>query len=746
MSGAKFQYDESGTFFYFMLSFEALVIIPCTYYFYPRNTERREKRDTTVCHCDNCHIKNSRLRAHEPYRKAKERFIKLLLFIGWVLLFLTAYKVAHLQHDYVAYDPFEILQIPPDSSMGEIKKAYRRLSLVYHPDKETGDEKQFMMIAKAYAALTDDEARKNFEMYGNPDGPGATSFGIALPSWIIEKQNSVWVLGLYALVFMVALPVAVCIWWNRSVKYNGDEVLLDTTELYLFFIYKTPSMIFKRVLMVIAASMEFRKTYNSEIIERPSDNVEVPQLIKEIPNLGEKNKEKPLCFVYSIKARALLHAHLARLKLPKNTLDEDRLYIVKKTPNLIYEFVNCASQLTMLALAGRISRMPHLETMENAMKLCACVVQALGPTKNPLLQLPHISEEILHHFTTRKRNIRNIRSLACMKSDDRRAMLRSLNDDQYDDVLNVISNMPIIDVDVKSEVLDDEDSCVITAGAIVTVTASLNRRNMSSLFDKEMDEETTNTVEEKPSSTVNGNGSPKPAKPKVWEKAGKKKKGKGGNKLKKKSSNAVSKASVPAKKQQEEKVNAKASDESGGESDSESDHNSANSVSGDENEPSVEKTEKEDKDVEDKEWDIYEKRLSKKEVLESKSKKSHSVHCPFFPDNKQEFWWVYVSDKKKHSLITAPYLVTNLVSKEKIELKFTAPPRPGIYTYSVIVRSDSYLDCDVLKTIKLDVKEAKEVDLTKLQWDVSEEEEEKDEEESAVEDSDLASDIESDED
>lgn len=59
--------------------------------------------------------------------------------------------------------------------------------------------------------MTDDEARKNWEKYGNPDGPGAMSFGIALPSWIVEKENSVWVLGLYALVFMVALPVVVSI-------------------------------------------------------------------------------------------------------------------------------------------------------------------------------------------------------------------------------------------------------------------------------------------------------------------------------------------------------------------------------------------------------------------------------------------------------------------------------------------------------------------------------------------------------
>ncbi|KAH8025553.1 hypothetical protein HPB51_009508 [Rhipicephalus microplus] len=38
MAGAKFQYDESGgTFFYFLLSFLAPVVIPCTYYFWPKD-------------------------------------------------------------------------------------------------------------------------------------------------------------------------------------------------------------------------------------------------------------------------------------------------------------------------------------------------------------------------------------------------------------------------------------------------------------------------------------------------------------------------------------------------------------------------------------------------------------------------------------------------------------------------------------------------------------------------------------
>lgn len=105
--------------------------------------------------------------------------------------------------------------------------------------------------------------------------------------------------------------------------------------------------------MILGASLEFEKKHNNEIVERPSDNIEVPQLIKQLPYLGEKNQEKPLCYPYSIKARALLHAHLSRIQLNPQTLDKDRMYIVKKCPYLIQEMVSCVAQLILLAYAKR---------------------------------------------------------------------------------------------------------------------------------------------------------------------------------------------------------------------------------------------------------------------------------------------------------------------------------------------------------------------------------------------------------
>ncbi|CAF4333576.1 unnamed protein product, partial [Rotaria sordida] len=58
-----------------------------------------------------------------------------------------------------------------------------------------------------------------------------------------------------------------------------------------------------------------------------------------------------------------------------------------------------------------------------------------------------------------------------------------------------------------------------------------------------------------------------------------------------------------------------------------------------------------------------------------------------------------------------------------IEVKFSAPNIPGHYLYSVILRSDSYLDVDVMENLSLDVQAAKEVVDNHPQWDFSENDE-----------------------
>jgi molecular chaperone DnaJ len=70
-------------------------------------------------------------------------------------------------------DPYEVLGVDRDASPDDIKKAYRRLALQYHPDRNPGDrdaEERFKDISIAYEVLNNPEKRSNFDRFGTADG------------------------------------------------------------------------------------------------------------------------------------------------------------------------------------------------------------------------------------------------------------------------------------------------------------------------------------------------------------------------------------------------------------------------------------------------------------------------------------------------------------------------------------------------------------------------------------------------
>jgi len=121
-------------------------------------------------------------------------------------------------------------------------------------------------------------------------------------------------------------------------------------------------------------------------------------------------------------------------------------------------------------------------------------------------------------------------------------------------------------------------------------------------------------------------------------------------------------------------------------------------------------------------FEKFQQMQKKREKLEAKAKISHRVYCPFFPEVKQECWWLYVADRKNHSVLTAPIYICSLKDSEEIEIKFLAPKIPGLFTYTIVLRSDSYLDFDVSQNIKLEVLPAKKVE-EHPQWNFTDDEE-----------------------
>ncbi|MFZ3230140.1 MAG: DnaJ C-terminal domain-containing protein [Pseudobdellovibrio sp.] len=76
-------------------------------------------------------------------------------------------------------DFYKVLGVERSAAQDEIKKAYRKLAMQYHPDKNQGNKKseeKFKEISEAYETLSDEKKRQSYDQFGHA-GAGANPFG-----------------------------------------------------------------------------------------------------------------------------------------------------------------------------------------------------------------------------------------------------------------------------------------------------------------------------------------------------------------------------------------------------------------------------------------------------------------------------------------------------------------------------------------------------------------------------------------
>ena len=387
--------------------------------------------------------------------------------ITFVFTLIFAYLLHSVSQDgqVNSFDPFGILEIDAGADAKTIKKAYRKLSLMYHPDKNPGDraaEAKFMMVSKAYEALTDETARDNWEKFGNPDGKQSLEVSLGLPSFLLDTKNRNLVLVAYLIFMVVLIPYFVYRYYSDSSKYGEKDVMYSTYSWYHHALSENTPI--KGLPEVLAGSAEFRKRNVPQTVEQKQAVATLMQSTRAAMLKPKYNH--PVC----VMGNVLLHAHLLRktgIMLQNNMEQEmdDLKYMLRMSTSLI---------------DAMISVCKHQDALQTAMyciEFGQYMTQAMWTRDSNLLQIPHFTQEQVDHCKTGKQHTASTIAQYKALPEHQRKGLVGFSDAQKKDVTEFLKIFPDISVDVKVFTDDDDDNQVYE-GDLVTIQVSIVRNNL----------------------------------------------------------------------------------------------------------------------------------------------------------------------------------------------------------------------------------------------------------------------------
>mmetsp|Transcript_27154 Transcript_27154/g.108744 ORF Transcript_27154/g.108744 Transcript_27154/m.108744 type:complete len:759 (-) Transcript_27154:2226-4502(-) len=473
-------YDNSA-FYYFCLTMLAMYVLPASWYVgsYACRAIWPPKTQSTTSRTSVEKKKTTQLREERsPARllcTASFCGHAVLLAVGWTVLLFLVYLVAA-DSDLERFDPYRILGIDIGAEDPVIRKAYRSLSLKYHPDKNPNNkvaEEMFMKVAKAYEALTDPVARENWEKHGNPDGKQALEVSIGLPTFLLDEGNHYAILFAYLGILVLVIPAIVAAWYAHSQKYGENNVMYET---YSFFLHALSEHTAAKALPeVLAGAAESRQAMLSAAAKGGAavdalrggaerDELRDLQLRLKSHMPAKPRFEHPLV----VRGSLLIHAHATRTPVISSTLRADTARLLKSSMRL------CEAMLE-LSQSHR-----WLQTTVTIIDFMQYLTQALWTKDHPLQQLPHFTSKEVQHAVKGKHAVKSLRDYVRLP-DDQKKGLAAMSDDQVRDVVTFCKNLvPDVEASFKLYV---EDEAEIAERDLVTLLVDMDRRNVHEAAD-----------------------------------------------------------------------------------------------------------------------------------------------------------------------------------------------------------------------------------------------------------------------
>jgi len=396
------------------------------------------------------------------------RFI--FLSILWVIFIILIIQLPKFHNEKMQnFEPYEILGLEKGAELSAIKRAYRKMSLKWHPDKHKGEkqkeaELKFVLISKAYQALTDEAMKENYAKYGNVDGYQGISVTIGLPAFLTDKTNEAIILLVY-FVGLIVLCIVMALWWTVSTRYHKSGALNDTVRIYHRCVKQKDTG--RTLLNVLAASAEYQDV-ELLLLEDPMKMEMIELLRKQIFNSGKKINKLPEAWAkcnYIRWTSTLLHAFLLG-NLPTQLQNELR-FILQEAPRLLDVMIDLT-----------LTRSDFMKTGIALIELKQRLLQGIWFGEPDLCQLPFkggSKKEILEGL--KQQGYKRLLDCCQCKPEDFDQVLKEVCDEeQYlssgHNVSEMLKMVPDIDVKLCWRTVDEAQ---IYEGDIVTITIILER-------------------------------------------------------------------------------------------------------------------------------------------------------------------------------------------------------------------------------------------------------------------------------